>query len=164
MADRIERMFDTSRLAARDASRSTIHHREEGHALDAKGRSTGGVVTGLPLVLLRLEGAALLAAAIYGYAEFGRSWLLFALLLLVPDLGMLGYIANPRIGAITYDLFHTSVGPMALLVVGIAVDGTSLTAIAIIWFAHIGLDRALGYGLKYDDGFGSTHLGGIGRH
>ena len=126
-------------------------------------RATAGAATGLPLVLLRLEGAALLAAAIYGYAEFGRSWLRFAVLLFVPDVGMLGYLAGPRIGAIPYDLFHTSVGPTALLVAGIATDGTTLTATAIIWFAHIGLDRALGYGLKYGDGFGHTHLGAIGR-
>jgi len=114
-------------------------------------------------VLLRLEGAAVLAASVYLYLDFGRSWLLFALLLFVPDVGMLGYLVDTRIGAIAYDAFHTLVGPTALLVVGVASDSTVLTAVAIIWFAHIGLDRALGYGLKYADGFHHTHLGTIGR-
>jgi hypothetical protein len=126
-------------------------------------RTTTDAVTGLPLALLRIEGAALLAASLYLYAEFGRSWLLFALLLFVPDVGMLGYLAGTRIGAIAYDMFHTLVGPTALLVLGVATDGPTLIAVAIVWFAHIGLDRALGYGLKYGDGFGHTHLGTIGR-
>jgi hypothetical protein len=120
-------------------------------------------VTGFPLVLLRLEGAAVLAASLYLYAEFGRSWLLFALLLFVPDVGMLGYLVDTRIGAIAYDLFHTLVAPTVLLVAGVATDTITLTAVAIIWFAHIGLDRALGYGLKYADAFQHTHLGTIGR-
>ena len=126
-------------------------------------RSTAGAVTGLPLALLRLEGAAVLAASVSLYAEFGRSWLLFALLLFVPDVGMLGYLVDTRIGAIAYDVLHTLVGPTVLLVIGVAADGTTLTAVAIIWFAHIGLDRALGYGLKYADSFHHTHLGTIGR-
>ncbi len=127
------------------------------------GRSTAGAVTGLPLLLLRLEGAALLVASVYLYAEFGRSWLLFALLRFGPDVGMLGYLADTKIGAVAYDVFHTLVGPTALLVVGVATDATAATAVAIIWFAHIGLDRALGYGLKYADGFQHTHLGTIDR-
>jgi hypothetical protein len=131
--------------------------------MDAQERPTAGAVVGLPLVLLRLEGAAVLAAAVYLYAEFGRSWLLFALLLFVPDVGMLGYLADTRIGAVAYDVFHALVGPTVLLVVGVAMDAMAATAVAIIWFAHIGLDRALGYGLKYGDGFHHTHLGTIGR-
>lgn len=131
--------------------------------MDRKEAPTDGAVAGLPLVLLRLEGAAVLVASVYLYAEFGRSWLLFALLLFVPDVGMLGYLAGTRIGALAYDLFHTLVGPTALLVIGVATDATAVTAVAIVWFAHIGLDRALGYGLKYDDRFQHTHLGTIGR-
>ena len=105
----------------------------------------------------------MLAAAVYLYAEFGRSWLLFAILLLVPDVGMLGYLAGAKVGAIAYDVFHTLVGPTALLILGVATGGTGLTAVAMIWFAHIGLDRALGYGLKYGDSFNHTHLGANDR-
>jgi hypothetical protein len=122
-----------------------------------------GVVTGPPKTVLRLEGAAMLAASVLFYAEHGRSWLLFALLLLVPDVGMVGYVAGSRLGATTYNLLHTVVGPAALLVIGLLTDDTLSSAIAMIWIAHIGMDRALGYGLKYGDSFGHTHLGTIGR-
>jgi hypothetical protein len=122
-----------------------------------------GVVTGMPQLLLRTEGAVLLTVSTYIYAEYGRSWLLFALLLLAPDIGMLGYLADTRVGAVTYNLLHTYLGPGILLVVGVAVDSSLTYSIAFIWFAHIGLDRALGYGLKYPDAFTHTHLGLIGR-
>jgi hypothetical protein len=88
---------------------------------------------------------------------------LFVLLLLAPDLGMLGYFVDARIGGFTYNLFHTHLRPAVLLIVGIATDSAGVYSIAFIWFAHIGLDRALGYGLKYSDGFKNTHLGMI-RH
>jgi hypothetical protein len=122
-----------------------------------------GVVTGMPQLLLRTEGAVLLAVSTYIYAEYGRSWLLFALLLLAPDIGMLGYLADTRVGAVTYNLLHTYLGPGILLVVGVAADSSLTYSIAFIWFAHIGLDRALGYGMKYPDAFTHTHLGLIGR-
>jgi len=124
---------------------------------------TDGVVVGAPKTTLRLEGAAILAASILFYAELGRSWLSFALLLLVPDVGMLGYVVNSRLGAMTYNVLHTIVGPAILLVIGLLTDDGLPSAIAMIWLAHIGLDRALGYGLKYGDGFHHTHLGTIGR-
>lgn len=88
---------------------------------------------------------------------------LLAVLLLAPGVGMLGYVANTRVGAITYNLMHTYLLPGALLVADIAADSPLTHSIAFIWFAHIGFDRALGYGLKYVDGFGHTHLGSIGK-
>ena len=122
-----------------------------------------GVVTGMARFLLRIEGAVLLAVSTYIYAEYGRSWLLFALLLLVPDIGMVGYLADTRVGSVTYNLLHTYLGPGVLLVIGVASDSSLTYSIAFVWFAHIGLDRALGYGLKYPDAFTHTHLGVIGR-
>ena len=85
------------------------------------------------------------------------------MLILAPDIGMLGYLADTRVGAVTYNLVHTYLGPGVLLVVGVAVDSSLTYSIASIWLAHIGLDRALGYGLKYPDAFTHTHLGTIGR-
>jgi len=122
-----------------------------------------GVVTGTVRLLLRSEGAVLLAVSTYVYGEYGRSWLLFAVLLLAPDIGMVGYLADTRVGAVAYNLLHTYLGPGILLIVGVAADSSLTYSIAFIWFAHIGLDRALGYGLKYPDAFGHTHLGTIGR-
>ena len=126
-------------------------------------RTAAGITADSPRVLLRIEGAVLLAMSLFMYSRYGRTWWLFAILLLAPDIGMLGYLASARIGAATYNVFHTYFGPAALSIVGIAVDRPAIYSIGFIWFAHIGLDRALGYGLKYSDGFQHTHLGMIGR-
>ncbi|MDR3467953.1 MAG: DUF4260 domain-containing protein [Xanthobacteraceae bacterium] len=120
-------------------------------------------VTGIPKLLLKLEGAALAAASITLYAWSGASWVLFAALLLAPDLGFLGYLAGPRIGAITYNTVHVTALPLALGLAGLTTGNALAQHLALIWLAHIGIDRALGYGLKYDVGFGFTHLGRIGK-
>ena len=122
-----------------------------------------GIVRSAPRVLLRVEGAVLLGLAILGYTLYGSSWWLFALLLLVPDVGALGYLAGPQIGAPVYNAFHTYAGPGVLVAIGAGDGSTILLSIGLIWFAHIGMDRAVGYGLKYADRFGHTHLGIVGR-
>jgi hypothetical protein len=120
-----------------------------------------GVVTGAPHVLLRLEATALLGGALFAYAHLGAGWGLFAALLLVPDLSLLAYLAGARTGAFVYNAAHSSVGPALLAALGLFVP--ALLPFAAIWFAHVGIDRALGYGLKYGTTFGDTHLGRIGR-
>jgi len=120
-------------------------------------------VTGTPRVLLRLEGACLLIIAIVLYSRLAESWWLFAILFLAPDLSFLGYLAGPRLGAIAYNLLHTITGPILLALAGLFVPYEPAVAVALIWLAHCGFDRALGYGLKYEAGFGFTHLGRIGR-
>lgn len=112
----------------------------------------------LPLGLLRLEGLAVLVASFVLYFDGGFGWVLLVVLFLAPDLSMLGYIAGPRVGAASYDLAHTSVLPIALGVAGVVWGADTATQLALIWLAHIGLDRALGYGLKYPTGFKDTHL------
>ena len=112
----------------------------------------------LPRSLLHLEGLVVLVGALALYFDAGYGWLLLVVLFLAPDLSMLGYLAGPRMGALTYDLVHTYVGPVALALVGVLGDAELATQIALIWFAHIGLDRLLGYGLKYPTGFKDTHL------
>ena len=112
----------------------------------------------LPSLLLRCEGLAVLIAAVvlYAHADFG--WLLFVVLILAPDLSALGYLAGPRVGAASYDLVHTHVLPVALGAGGVVSDTDWAMQIALIWLAHIGMDRAVGYGLKYPTGFKDTHL------
>ena len=122
------------------------------------GATTGGVRT-----VLRLEGLALLCLSVAAYAWIGEPWWLFALLLLVPDLSFAGYLVGPRIGAIAYNVAHATIGPIALFAAGMAVPDPLAAAVACIWAAHVGLDRAIGYGLKYQSGFAFTHLGRIGR-
>ncbi|RDV05455.1 DUF4260 domain-containing protein [Undibacter mobilis] len=122
-----------------------------------------GSATGVPRLLVRAEGAALLAIAVLLYARTGESWWLFAALFLAPDLSFAGYLGGPRLGAIAYNCLHTLIAPAALGVAGLLLAKTLVIALALIWAAHIGFDRVLGYGLKYAAGFGFTHLGRIGR-
>jgi hypothetical protein len=120
-------------------------------------------VTGTPRMLLRIEGACIFAIALVLYARLGETWWLFAILFLAPDLSFLAYLAGARVGAIAYNLVHTITGPILLGLAGLFLPYAPATAVALIWLAHCGIDRALGYGLKYEAGFGFTHLGRIGR-
>jgi hypothetical protein len=122
-----------------------------------------GSAMGTPLTLLRLEGLVVLAAASCAYQAVGARWSLFALLFLVPDLSMLGYLVNRRVGAACYNAGHSYFGPALLLALGAAFHTPTALAVACIWVAHVGFDRLLGYGLKYASGFGDTHLGRKGR-
>jgi hypothetical protein len=126
-------------------------------------RSEGGAASGSVRLLLRLEGLTAFAAALALYAHAGFSWLIFALFLLAPDLSMLGYLTGPRVGAALYNLVHTYLLALLLTLVGFLDAQPALTAAGLILIAHIGLDRALGYGLKYSTAFGDTHLGRTGR-
>ena len=115
----------------------------------------------LPLLLLRLEGFALFAAALVVYLHRDYSLLLAALLFFAPDVSFAGYLAGPRIGSYFYNALHTTVGPLALGAAGLLADERILVSIALVWLGHIGFDRALGYGLKYPSAFEDTHLGRI---
>jgi hypothetical protein len=121
--------------------------------------SAGGAVRGV----LRLEGLAVFALAVAAYAQFGAGWSFFFGLFLLPDLSFLAYLAGPRVGAISYNAAHSYVGALALLAGGVLGAMPVLLALGLVWCAHIGVDRALGYGLKYASGFGATHLGRLGR-
>jgi hypothetical protein len=112
-----------------------------------------------PLPLLRLEGAGVLIASTCVYHWLHGSWLLFAVLFLVPDLSMVGYLIDARVGSITYNTIHTYLGPLLLAAYSLTGDHHAALLIALIWIAHIGFDRLLGYGLKYPTGFKDTHLG-----
>ena len=120
---------------------------------------TDGFVSGAPGVILRLEGAAVLAAAALAYAQVGQGWKVFAILFLVPDLSMLGYLFGPRVGAAAYNTAHSYILPAALGASGALLHQPYAIAGALIWIAHVGFDRLLGYGLKYSTAFGHTHLG-----
>lgn len=115
-----------------------------------------------PARTLRLEGAMLAVLAVLLYARADASWWLFASLLLLPDLGMLGFVRGPRVGALTYNLTHTLAIPLALAAVAVVADLTAMLHVALVWVAHIGADRAMGYGLKYPTHFRDTHLQRLG--
>lgn len=121
-----------------------------------------GATSAQPTTLLRLEGLALLVAAVWVFVDSGESWWMFGLLLLVPDVTMVGYLHSAELGAATYNLGHTSVGPALLLSWAVISGSSFVVGIGAIWLAHVGFDRLAGYGLKYPDGFRHTHLGRIG--
>ena len=116
------------------------------------------IVDRLPHLLLRLEGLAVAAAAIVLYFHEDFGWVLFVALILAPDLSFAGYAFGPKVGAIAYDLLHTEIFPVALGALGVVADSGIATKIALIWLAHIGVDRLVGYGLKYPTAFNDTHL------
>ncbi|HUI21627.1 MAG TPA: DUF4260 domain-containing protein [Methylocella sp.] len=124
---------------------------------------TPGFVNGAPRLLLQAEALAIAVASIVAFGQSGESWWLFAAFILAPDLSMLFYLAGPRLGAACYNAVHIYLGPILLFGAGMALGAPLASTLALIWSAHIGTDRTLGYGLKYGDGFAFTHLGRIGR-
>lgn len=114
-------------------------------------------------IFLRLEGLAVAAVTALFYARAGASWWLFAALWLAPDLSMAGYLGGPKLGARIYNAIHSYVTPATLAAMAILLKSYALSPYAFIWINHIGVDRLMGYGLKYPQGFGFTHLGRVGR-
>lgn len=113
--------------------------------------------------LLRFEALAVSLAGLLVWAGLDGGWVRFALLFLVPDISMAGYIWGPRTGAALYNAAHNYALPMLICVAGGMLDHRGLLLTGALWMTHIGVDRALGYGLKYASGFRDTHLGQLGR-
>ncbi|HET8568420.1 MAG TPA: DUF4260 domain-containing protein [Candidatus Limnocylindria bacterium] len=112
-----------------------------------------------PGALLRIEGAFALGIATYLFWRTDGNWTLYALLIVAPDIGILGYLRGSRLGSAMYNFFHTYAVPAALGVAGTLTDTALLVSVALVWAAHIGADRMLGYGLKYAfTRFMDTHL------
>ena len=120
-----------------------------------------GSVVGVPKILLRVEGAVLFAASIAVFAFQGQPWWLYPVLLLVPDVFMLGYLRNTRIGSVFYNLGHSYPSAALVVALGFVLQSPVTLAVGAIWFGHIGWDRMLGYGLKYGSSFKHTHLGDL---
>ncbi|WP_192347662.1 DUF4260 domain-containing protein [Algoriphagus sp. Y33] len=113
--------------------------------------------------LLKLEEIALFLFCIFLFNNLNFSWWWFPALLLLPDIGMMGYLINPKVGAFTYNLLHHRFVAALVACYALTYDDDYWKLAAIILFAHISFDRALGYGLKYYDSFSNTHLGIIGK-
>lgn len=112
-----------------------------------------------PRLLLRLEGLGALGIALLLYHAVGGAWALFGMLFFAPDLGILAYLGGRRLGAITYNALHTYLWPALMFAAGFTLGRSLPMALALIWTAHIGVDRVLGLGLKYSDqAFMDTHF------
>ena len=118
-----------------------------------------GAVKGAVRTWLKIEGLSVLVVSVLIYWHFGSSWWIFFGLLLVPDLAMLPYLLNPRIGALSYNVVHSYFLPLGLAAGALVSNNVALLPYVCIWTAHIGMDRALGFGLKYPTAFARTHLG-----
>jgi hypothetical protein len=114
-------------------------------------------------LILRLEAIAIFAAGVLLFLQLNGNALLLVPLLLVPDISMVGYLGGPRLGAVTYNLAHNLVTALGVLAIGWFVPIAPLALAGAILIAHVGMDRALGYGLKLPTDFKDTHLGRIGR-
>lgn len=109
-------------------------------------------------ILLHIEGFAVLALSLYFYGYSQLSWALFFILLLAPDISMLGYLFNNKFGAVIYNIFHTYSLSISVVICGLLLSNPTILATGLIWSAHIGMDRMVGYGFKYPTEFKDTHL------
>lgn len=114
--------------------------------------------------LLKLEELAQFVGAIVLFSQLDYSWWVFPVCILLPDLSMLGYFINPRIGAYLYNIFHHKLVAISIGILGFYIGSEMLLLAGLILFAHASMDRIFGYGLKYIDDFKHTHLGWIGRN
>jgi len=112
---------------------------------------------------LKIEELAQLVLGIFLFSQLSYDWWVFLALILVPDIGMIGYLFNSKIGAIAYNLFHNKAIAILFILFGILFIGEIYTLVGIIMFSHAAMDRFFGYGLKYPDSFNNTHLGKIGK-
>jgi len=129
----------------------------------AMNSSYSGFVQGGVRTTLQVEGFTVLAVSVAFYAALHANWWLFGALFLAPDIAFLAYLANPRAGAIAYNTLHSYIAPLILGMFAYFGNLPQCLPVSVIWMAHIGFDRALGYGLKYGSAFGATHLGYKGR-
>ena len=112
-------------------------------------------------IILQIEGMAVLFLSVYFYFNMGYSWILFLILLLSPDISMLGYLKDNKFGAMLYNVFHTYFIPIGIIIFGIWVHNDFLLMLSLIWVAHIGMDRMVGFGLKYPTHFKDAHFDNI---
>lgn len=120
------------------------------------------LLTGGVLILLRAEGLLVFVLCTAIYFHMGGDGLVYLALFLIPDLAMAGYALGPKPGAAIYNMIHTYVSPVVLAGIGFYF-APDLLPFALIWAAHIGMDRVCAYGLKYPEAFSSTHLNQIER-
>ncbi|MEK6221538.1 MAG: DUF4260 domain-containing protein [Chloroflexota bacterium] len=114
--------------------------------------------------LIRLEHAAMFVFSILAAGTLGVPGWWYPVFILAPDLSMLGYLANPKVGAFTYNLVHHKATAIMIYLIGVSTVSVPLQFTGILLFGHSSMDRIFGYGLKFSDAFEHTHLGMIGKN
>lgn len=112
---------------------------------------------------IKVEEALLFLFSIFLFRELDFSWWYYLVFFLAPDLSMLGYLVNTKIGAISYNFFHHKGVAIAVYIGGVLLEVQVIQFIGLILLGHASLDRIFGYGLKYYDSFNRTHLGMVGK-
>ena len=120
-------------------------------------------VSGKPRLWLRLDGGVVFVASIFLFAVTHQPWWIYPVLLFVPDIFMMGYFRDTSVGAFCYNVGHSYFLPSLVVLFGWEWHHILPIAVGVIWIGHIGMDRLLGYGLKYDDSFKNTHLGNLAK-
>lgn len=120
-------------------------------------------VAGKPKLWLRLDGLVLFVATIIFFASTHQHWWLYPALLFVPDIFMIGYLKDSKLGALLYNFGHSYFAPAVVAFWGWAAKDAAVIAIGVIWLGHVGWDRFFGFGLKYDTRFKYTHLGSLDK-
>lgn len=110
-------------------------------------------------VILRLESFAILLFLLILYHNFELSWSTFFIFIFAPDISMIAYLRNPKIGAIVYNFVHSYILPFIFIVIAMATNSLFAATLAAVWAIHIAADRTLGFGLKDTKGFKYTHVG-----
>jgi len=113
--------------------------------------------------LLKLEELGQLLLSILLFQQLDYVWWIYPACILLPDVSMLGYLFNTKIGAWAYNLFHHKLLGIAVIGLGYWLNHDLMTLSGIILFGHSAMDRVMGYGLKYTDSFQHTHLGWVGK-
>lgn len=113
--------------------------------------------------LLKLEELGQFLLSIILFNQLDYAWWIFPAFILLPDLSMTGYLANPKTGAWLYNFLHHKLVAITILILGFWLNYSLLTLAGVILFGHSAVDRIFGYGLKFNDNFKNTHLGWIGK-
>ena len=113
--------------------------------------------------LLKVEELFMFGLSIYAFSKLNYAWWWYPVLFFTPDLSMLGYLINPRVGALAYNVIHLKALGVTIYVAGAVIANPPLQLVGLILFGHSSMDRVMGYGLKYPDSFQHTHLGMIGK-
>ena len=112
--------------------------------------------------IIKLEEAAMFGICVFALYLLHAEWYWYLLILIGPDISMIGYFLGSHVGAGIYNIFHHKGFAIFIFFIGLYTDTPIWEIVGVVLFGHSSLDRMFGYGLKLNRGFKYTHLGVIG--